>query len=115
MEKEKAKDAGIYENKPDVRRDVYREDDDQLEMIPAQKAKSLKQLWMKMGEETPKETGVPKVLMFAINMRYFIKFTNLLQLSFRWFHCNQVSVTNDKLVMLRVYNASIKQNCKKLN
>lgn len=65
LEKEKAKDAGIYENKPDVRKDVYREDDDQLEMIPAQKAKSLKQLWMKMGEETPKETGVPKQIRFT--------------------------------------------------
>jgi hypothetical protein len=45
LELDLAPDAGVYENQPEVRSDVYRANDDEPEMIPVGQLRSTRALW----------------------------------------------------------------------
>ena len=51
VEEERAKEAGVFENKPEVRNDVYREQDYEDEMVSIAKTRKLRELWGRMESE----------------------------------------------------------------
>ena len=64
MERERAREAGVFENEPEVRMDVFREADYEDELVSVSKTKKLRELWGNLGnveENSRKERRLPPV------------------------------------------------------
>ena len=58
-----AAESGVFENQPSIRTDVAREDDEQADIIPAQKTKSTRDLWnQKINQESRSAEKAPQVM-----------------------------------------------------
>jgi hypothetical protein len=56
LELDLARDAGVYENEPEVRSDVIRANDDEPEMIPVAQLRSTRALWNKKEQEEQQQS-----------------------------------------------------------
>ena len=52
MELDLARDAGVYENQPEVRNDVIRADEYEPEVIPVARTRSTRAMWSRREAET---------------------------------------------------------------
>jgi len=63
---EKAPCAGVYENEPEVRVDVFREDPYAAEVISVQSARNMRALWCKKeNQEETRPVGTPDIVRFT--------------------------------------------------
>jgi hypothetical protein len=56
LELDLARDAGVYENQPEVREDVIRANDDEPEMIPVAQLRSTRALWNRKEQEEQQQS-----------------------------------------------------------